>query len=36
MNASIFTATFLLLIGTTLYYRAKGEGKIVKVQLFKR
>lgn len=33
---SIFTATFLLLIGITLYYRAKREGKIVKSKLFKR
>lgn len=33
---SIFTATFLLLIGITLYYRAKREGKIVKGKLLKR
>lgn len=33
---SIFTATFLLLIGITLYYRAKREGKIVKSKLLKR
>ncbi|MFN9864017.1 MAG: lysostaphin resistance A-like protein, partial [Bacteroidota bacterium] len=33
---SIFTATFLLLIGIVLYYRAKREGKIVKSKLFKR
>lgn len=32
---SIFTATFLLLIGITLYYRAKKEGKIVNRKLFK-
>lgn len=33
---SIFTATFLLLIGIILYYRAKREGKIVKSKLFKK
>jgi membrane protease YdiL (CAAX protease family) len=33
---SIFTATFLLLIGIVLYYRAKKEGKIVKSKLFNR
>lgn len=33
---SIFTATFLLLIGIILYYRAKKEGKIVKSKLFSR
>lgn len=33
---SIFTASFLLLIGIILYYLAKREGKIVKGQLFKR
>lgn len=33
---SIFTATFLLLIGLALYYRTKKEGKIVKSKLFKR
>ena len=33
---SIFTAIFLLLIGITLYYLAKKEGKIVKSKLFKR
>lgn len=33
---SIFTATFLLLIGIIFYYRAKREGKIVKSKLFKR
>lgn len=36
IEGSIFTATFLLLIGLTLYYRAKKEGKIVKSTLFKR
>jgi uncharacterized protein len=33
---SIFTASFLLLIGIVFYYRAKREGKIVKSKLFKR
>jgi uncharacterized protein len=33
---SIFTASFLLLIGITLYYLAKKDGKIVKGKLFKR
>lgn len=33
---SIITASFLLLIGITLYYLAKREGKIVKSKLFKR
>ena len=33
---SIFTVTFLLLIGIIFYYRAKKEGKIVKGKLFKR
>jgi uncharacterized protein len=33
---SIFTASFLLLIGITLYYLAKREGKIVKSKLFRR
>ena len=33
---SIFTASFLLIIGIVLYYRAKKEGKIVKSKLFKR
>jgi len=33
---SIFTASFLLFIGITLYYLAKKEGKIVKRKLFKR
>lgn len=36
IEGSILTATFLLLIGITLYYRAKREGKIVKSKLFKR
>ena len=35
IEGSIFTATFLLLIGIILYYRAKKEGKIVKNKLFK-
>lgn len=33
---SIFTTTFLLLIGIVLYYRAKKEGKIVKSKLFSK
>lgn len=33
---SIFTVTFLLLIGIMFYYRAKREGKIVKGKLFNR
>jgi len=33
---SIFTVSLLLLIGITLYYLAKKEGKIVKSKLFKR
>jgi uncharacterized protein len=33
---SIFTPSFLLIIGIVLYYRAKKEGKIVKGKLFKR
>jgi uncharacterized protein len=33
---SIFTVTFLLLIGIIFYSRAKREGKIVKGKLFKR
>lgn len=36
IEGSIFTASFLLLIGIILYYRAKREGKIVKSKLFKR
>ncbi len=33
---SIFTASFLLIIGIVLYYLAKKEGKIVKGKLFNR
>jgi membrane protease YdiL (CAAX protease family) len=33
---SIFTPSFLLVIGIVLYYLAKKEGKIVKGKLFKR
>ncbi len=33
---SIFTASFLLIIGIVLYYLAQKEGKIVKSKLFKR
>lgn len=33
---SIFTASFLLLIGIILYYLAKRDGKIVKSKLLKR
>lgn len=33
---SIFTASFLLLIGIIFYYQAKKDGKIVKSKLFKR
>lgn len=36
IEGSIFTASFLLLIGIALYYRAKKEGKIVESKLFKR
>lgn len=36
IEGSIFTTTFLLLIGIILYYLAKREGKIVKSKLFKR
>ena len=36
IEGSIFTASFLLLIGIVFYYRAKREGKIVKSKLFKR
>ncbi|MPR37252.1 CPBP family intramembrane glutamic endopeptidase [Salmonirosea aquatica] len=36
IEGSIFTASFLLLIGIILYYRAKREGKIVKSKLFER
>lgn len=33
---SIFTASFLLIIGIVLYYLSKKDGKIVKGKLFKR
>ncbi len=33
---SIFTTTFLLLIGVVLYDSAKKEGKIIESKLFKR
>ncbi|MFN3850346.1 MAG: lysostaphin resistance A-like protein [Spirosomataceae bacterium] len=33
---SIFTTSFLLLIGIVLYYLAKKEGKIIKGKLFKK
>ncbi len=33
---SIFTASFLFIIGIVLYFLAKKEGKIVKSKLFKR
>ncbi|MFN8348237.1 MAG: CPBP family intramembrane glutamic endopeptidase [Spirosomataceae bacterium] len=36
IEGSIFTASFLLLIGIIFYYLAKREGKIVKSKLFKR
>jgi len=36
IEGSIFTASFLLIIGIVLYYLAKKEGKIVKGKLFKR
>ena len=36
MEGSIFTASFLLLIGIIFYYQAKREGKIIKGKLFKR
>ncbi len=36
IEGSIFTASFLLLIGIILYYRARREGKIVKSKLFKK
>lgn len=36
IEGSIFTASFLLLIGIALYYLAKKEGKIVKGKLFKK
>ena len=36
IEGSIFTASFLLLIGIILYYLARKEGKIVESKLFKR
>jgi uncharacterized protein len=36
IEGSIFTASFLLLIGITLYYHVKRDGKIVKCKLFRR
>jgi uncharacterized protein len=33
---SVFTTSFLLIIGIVLYYLAKKEGKIVKSKVFKR
>jgi membrane protease YdiL (CAAX protease family) len=36
IEGSIFTASFLLIIGIVLYYLAKRDGKIVKSKLFKR
>ena len=36
IEGSIFTASFLLIIGIVLYYLAKKEGKIVESKLFKR
>lgn len=36
IEGSIFTASFLLIIGIVLYYLAKKEDKIVKCKLFKR
>lgn len=36
IEGSIFTASFLLIIGIALYYLAKKEGKIVKSKLFKK
>lgn len=36
IEGSIFTATFLLIIGIVFYYLAKRDGKIVKSKLFKR
>ena len=36
IEGSIFTASFLLIIGIVLYYLAKKEEKIVKSKLFKR
>ncbi len=36
IEGSIFTASFLLVIGIALYYLAKKEGKIVKGKLFEK
>ena len=36
IEGSIFTVSFLLIIGIVLYYLAKKEGKIVKSKLFKK
>lgn len=36
IEGSIFTPTFSLIIGITLYYFAKKEGKIIKRKLFKK
>ena len=36
IEGSIFTASFLLIIGIVLYYLAQKEGKIVKGKLFKK
>lgn len=36
IEGSIFTASFLLIIGIVFYYLAKRDGKIVKSKLFKR
>ncbi len=36
VEGSIFTVSFLLLIGIVLYYLAKKEGKMVKGRLFER
>ncbi len=36
IEGSIFTASFLLLIGIIFHYQAKKEGKIIKGKLFKR
>ena len=36
IEGSIFTASFLLLIGIILYYLAKREGKMVESKLFKK
>lgn len=36
IEGSVFTVSFLLIIGIALYYLAKKEGKIVKGKLFKK